>query len=74
MRFACCSLACVGSILYQRAIYPADAFTATTQYGLSMMVTTDDGLKHYLTQVLTQLSGTLVLNTAVEGDGRGFTL
>jgi hypothetical protein len=77
MRCACCSRACVGSILYQRAIYPPDAFTATTQYGLSMMVTTDDGLKHYLTQVLTQLSGrctTVVLNTAVEGDGRGFTL
>ena len=46
-----------GSILYQRAIYPAEAFTSTTQYGLSMMVTTDEGLKHYLTQVLTQLSG-----------------
>jgi len=50
----------INSILYQRAIYPPDAFTATTQYGLSMMVTTDDGLKHYLTQVLTQLSAWLV--------------
>jgi hypothetical protein len=47
----------VCSILYQRAIYPAESFTAATQYGLSMMVTTDEGLKHYLSQVLTQLSG-----------------
>lgn len=27
------------------------------KYGLAMMVTTDDGLKSYLTQVLSQLSG-----------------
>lgn len=45
------------SILYQRGIYPPDTFSAVSQYGLSMLVTTDDGLKSYLANVLRQLSG-----------------
>eukprot|EP01028_Stygiella_incarcerata_P008522 TRINITY_DN3723_c0_g1_i1.p1 TRINITY_DN3723_c0_g1~~TRINITY_DN3723_c0_g1_i1.p1 ORF type:complete len:207 (-),score=55.55 TRINITY_DN3723_c0_g1_i1:172-792(-) len=46
----------INSILYQRGIYPPETFDRTTKYGLSMLVTTDDGLKSYLGQVLSQLS------------------
>jgi mitotic spindle assembly checkpoint protein MAD2 len=50
----------INSILYQREIYPPETFTRVQKYGLAMMVTTDDGLKTYLTQVLSQLSAWLV--------------
>mmetsp|Transcript_11274 Transcript_11274/g.26617 ORF Transcript_11274/g.26617 Transcript_11274/m.26617 type:complete len:211 (+) Transcript_11274:193-825(+) len=46
----------INSILYQRGIYPPETFAAVSQYGLSMLVTTDDGLKAYLANVLRQLS------------------
>uniref|UniRef100_A0A7S1G3K4 HORMA domain-containing protein n=1 Tax=Bicosoecida sp. CB-2014 TaxID=1486930 RepID=A0A7S1G3K4_9STRA len=49
----------INSILYQRGIYPPESFSAVSQYGLSMLVTTDDGLKGYLSQVLGQLSSWL---------------
>lgn len=49
---------CVCSILYQRGIYPPESFAPVAKYGVTMMVTSDDGLKHYLGQVLQQLSGT----------------
>lgn len=45
------------SILYQRGIYPPEAFTPVSKYGLSILVTSDEGLKTYLVQVLRQLSG-----------------
>ena len=45
------------SILYQRGIYPPETFTPVSKYGLSLLVTVDDGLKTYLAQVLSQLSG-----------------
>lgn len=45
------------SILYQRGIYPPETFSRVKKYGLSMLVTTDEGLKRYLSQVLAQLSG-----------------
>ncbi len=44
------------SILYQRGIYPPDSFTPTAKYGLSVLVTNDEGLKAYLVQVLRQLA------------------
>jgi len=47
---------CGFSILYQRGIYPPESFASANQYGLTMMVSTDEGLKKYLAQVLTQLS------------------
>ena len=46
----------LSSILYQRGIYPPESFATANQYGLSMMVSTDEGLKKYLMQVLAQLS------------------
>ena len=49
----------VNSILYQRGIYAPENFKRTKKYGLSMMVTTDEGLVSYLDTVLTQISGWL---------------
>ena len=46
----------INSILYQRGIYPPDSFAAVAKYGLSVLVTSDEGLKAYLVQVLRQLA------------------
>ena len=46
----------VNSVLYQRGIYAPENFERTKKYGLSMMVTTDEGLVKYLSTVLTQIS------------------
>ena len=48
---------CSRSILYQRGIYPPESFEQKKQYGLTMMVTSDEGLTKYLTAVLAQMSG-----------------
>ena len=45
----------VNSILYQRGIYPPEGFKRVPKYGLSMMVTTDEGLSAYMSNVLKQL-------------------
>ena len=46
----------INSILYQRGIYPPGSFTSVSKYGLSVLVTADEGLKAYLVQVLRQLA------------------
>eukprot|EP00741_Cyanophora_paradoxa_P020692 tig00021290_g19972.t1 len=46
----------INSILYQRGIYPPETFTRANKYGLTMLVTNDEGLSKYLGSVLTQLS------------------
>lgn len=45
------------SILYQRGIYPQETFAQKKHYGLAMMVTKDDGLLAYLTNVTKQMTG-----------------
>ncbi|KAL1923488.1 uncharacterized protein VTP21DRAFT_8468 [Calcarisporiella thermophila] len=45
----------VNSILFQRAIYPPEDFKMVKKYGLNMLVTSDDALKSYLKQIITQL-------------------
>lgn len=45
------------SILYQRGIYPPESFQVQKRYGLSLMVTAEEALTKYLTDVLTQMSG-----------------
>lgn len=45
----------VNSILFQRGVYPSEAFQTQKKYGLSMMVTTDGRLSKYLTNVLMQM-------------------
>jgi len=45
----------INSILYQRGIYPPESFSRVKKYGLAMLVTQDDSLKHYLSSVLNQI-------------------
>lgn len=46
----------VNSILFQRGIYPPETFTKVTKYGLPVLVTSDEGLKSYLSHILSQIS------------------
>mmetsp|Transcript_19960 Transcript_19960/g.51474 ORF Transcript_19960/g.51474 Transcript_19960/m.51474 type:complete len:202 (+) Transcript_19960:138-743(+) len=70
----------VNSILYQRGIYPPETFKKVNKYGLTMLVTTDQGLTEYLEQVLAQLSMWLLdksvqkLVVVVAGQESGKTL
>lgn len=41
----------INSILFQRGIYPPDTFQHVKKYGLAMLVTSDTGLRAYLSQV-----------------------
>lgn len=45
----------VNSILYQRAIYPPESFRKAPKYGLAMMLTTDEALAAYISNIMTQL-------------------
>lgn len=47
----------VNSILYQRGIYPPETFKRVSQYGLAMMITTDEALVGYMQNILRQLEG-----------------
>jgi mitotic spindle assembly checkpoint protein MAD2 len=47
----------VNTILYQRGIYPPESFKKIPKYGLSMMVTIDEGLSGYMENILRQLNG-----------------
>jgi mitotic spindle assembly checkpoint protein MAD2 len=50
----------VNNILYQRGIYPPESFKRISQYGLAMMVTTDESLLSYMNNILRQLEGNVV--------------
>lgn len=45
------------NILYQRGIYAPESFKRVNNYGLSMMVTTDEALVAYMENILRQLEG-----------------
>ena len=47
----------VNNILYQRGIYAPESFKRVNNYGLSMMVTTDEALVAYMENILRQLEG-----------------
>ena len=47
----------VNTILYQRGIYPPESFKRVSKYGLAMMVTTDDALIEYISNIMNQLQG-----------------
>ena len=49
----------VNTILYQRGIYPPESFKRVSKYGLAMMVTTDDALIEYISNIMNQLQGML---------------
>merc|ERR1712029_97533 len=45
----------VNSILYQRGIYPPESFTRKQEYGLTLLVSTDAKVNHFLDSVLSQI-------------------
>jgi len=47
----------INSILYQRGLYPPETFTRDQKYGLTVLVTTDDELKKYLSNILADVKG-----------------
>jgi len=56
--FCCvCLVYGINSILYQRGLYGPETFTREQQYGLTLLVTTDDELKKYLNNVLSDVKG-----------------
>ncbi|KAJ1981999.1 Mitotic spindle checkpoint component mad2 [Dimargaris verticillata] len=50
----------INSILFQRGLYPPEDFKMIQKYGLNMLVSTDDALKAYLSQIMTQLESWLL--------------
>lgn len=47
----------VNCILYQRGVYPPESFKRASKYNLAMMITTDDGLSTYISNIMRQLHG-----------------
>jgi mitotic spindle assembly checkpoint protein MAD2 len=45
----------INTILFQRAVYPAEDFTAVKKYGLNMLVSSDDQVKAYIKKIMSQL-------------------
>ena len=50
----------INSILYQRGIYPSESFTRKQEYGLTLLVSTDEKVNNFLKSVLTQIQEWLV--------------
>ena len=50
----------VNSILYQRGIYPSESFTRKQEYGLTLLVSTDERVKKFLKNVLSQIEDWLI--------------
>ncbi|XP_071952500.1 mitotic spindle assembly checkpoint protein MAD2A-like [Antedon mediterranea] len=53
----------INSILYQRGIYPSESFSRSSKYNLTMWTTTDEDLKNYLNNIVTQLKEWLTQKT-----------
>lgn len=56
---------CVNNILYQRGVYPPESFRRVPKYGLSMVLTNDEGLSAYMINILKQLD-TWLMNGSVQ--------
>ncbi|CAI0425725.1 unnamed protein product [Linum tenue] len=49
------------SILYNRAVYPEESFARVKKYGLPMLLTKDEGVKSFISNLNAQLSGNILL-------------
>lgn len=47
----------INSILFQRGLYPPETFTADENYGLTILMSTDNKIKEFLATTLSQLKG-----------------
>lgn len=45
------------SILYNRGVYPEDSFAKVKKYGLPLLLTQDEGVKTFISNLTSQLSG-----------------
>merc|ERR1712018_604880 len=45
----------INSILYQRGIYPPESFTRKQEYGLTILVSTDEKVNSFLKNILSQI-------------------
>jgi mitotic spindle assembly checkpoint protein MAD2 len=45
----------INSILYQRGIYQPESFSREEKYGLTVLTTTDESLKEYLNNIMSQM-------------------
>jgi mitotic spindle assembly checkpoint protein MAD2 len=52
----------VNSIIFQRGLYPADKFKKVNKYGLTILISADEGLNAYISQVMGQMSRWLLSN------------
>lgn len=50
----------INSILYQRGIYPPETFTRVQKYGLTLLISTDEAIKKYLAEVISQIKDWLL--------------
>jgi mitotic spindle assembly checkpoint protein MAD2 len=50
----------INTILYQRGIFPPETFKRVAKYGLTLLISTDQGLNAYLDQVMGQMSDWLL--------------
>jgi mitotic spindle assembly checkpoint protein MAD2 len=70
----------VNNILYQRGIYPPESFKRIPKYGLSMVLSTEEGLCTYMENIVKQLNVWLLNHTVqklilvVKGVDSGETL
>jgi mitotic spindle assembly checkpoint protein MAD2 len=56
----------INSILYQRGIYPPETFKRVPKYGLAMMLTTDESLSAYISNIMHQLNGLMNMTLQFE--------
>lgn len=49
----------VFSILYNRGVYPEESFKKVKKYGLTMLLTEDEGVKTFVSNLTAQLAGKL---------------
>lgn len=49
----------INNILYQRGIYPPETFRKVSKYNLSIMISSDENLLSYLTNIQKQLESML---------------
>lgn len=47
----------INSILFQRGLYPPESFKADENYGLTILMSTDNKIKEFLSTTLEQLKG-----------------
>lgn len=56
------------SILYNRGVYPEESFVKVKKYGLPMLLTQDEGVKSFIANVTSQLSGNFCIHGCLDSE------